>query len=264
MSNDTRRTLLDLKNVSMNFGGLKAVDSLSLHIKEKEIVGIIGPNGAGKTTVFNCITQFYKNYEGEITLLDKTNNKIDLRDIHVTNVIDKGIARTFQNLELVPDLSVLDNVLVGAHNQYKTGIIHHILRFPAIKEEKAIREKALDVLDFMNLTHIKDLYAGGQPYGIRKKIEIARTLMSNPQLIILDEPAAGLNDSETDELESLIYKIRDEYNTSILLIEHDMGFVMNICNRVCAINFGKFIAMDTPKKIQLHPEVQEAYLGKDD
>ncbi len=264
MSHSENKTLLKLDSVSMNFGGLKAVDDLSLEVKEKEIVGIIGPNGAGKTTVFNCITQFYKNYEGQITLLGDNNNYIDLKSVKVTEVIDKGIARTFQNLELVPDLSVLDNVLVGAHNQYKTGVFKHILRFPAKKEETTIRQKALEILDFMNLTSIKDLYAGSQPYGIRKKIEIARTLMSNPKLIILDEPAAGLNDSETDELEALIYKIRDEFNTSILLIEHDMGFVMNICNRVCAINFGKFLAMDTPKKIQSHKDVQEAYLGKDD
>ncbi len=264
MSNTPRRNILELNNVSMNFGGLKAVDSLSFSIKEKEIVGLIGPNGAGKTTIFNCITQFYKNYDGDITLHKNDDSTIDLRDIHVTQVIDQGIARTFQNLELVPDLSVLDNVLVGAHNQYKTGIIKHILRFPAKKEEAQIRKKAIEILEFMGLNAIKDLYAKGQPYGIRKKIEIARTLMSNPQLIILDEPAAGLNDSETDELERLIYKIRDEFNTAIVLIEHDMGFVMNICERVCAINFGKFIAMDTPKKIQAHPEVQEAYLGKDD
>ncbi len=264
MSKSNGRTILALDGVSMNFGGLKAVDSLSFEVKEGEIVGLIGPNGAGKTTVFNCITQFYKNYTGSITLLDRNGDTIDLRDVHVTKVIDKGIARTFQNVELVPDLSVLDNVLVGAHNQFKTGVIKHILRFPAMKEEKRLRDKALHVLGFMNLTAIKDLYAGGQPYGIRKKIEIARTLMSEPKIIILDEPAAGLNDSETDELESLIYRIRDEFNTSIILIEHDMGFVMNICDRVCAINFGKFLAMDTPKKIQAHPDVQEAYLGKDD
>ncbi len=263
MSKANKNALLELHNVSMYFGGLKAVDDLSMTINEGEIIGLIGPNGAGKTTVFNCITQFYKNYTGDILFRNDAGEMVDLRDIKVTKVIDLGISRTFQNVELVPDLSVLDNVLVGAHNQLKTGILHHILRFPAWKEEKAIREKAYEILEFMNLMPLKDMYAGAQPYGIRKRIEIARALMSNPKLIILDEPAAGLNDLETDELEKLVYAIRDTFNTSIVLIEHDMGFVMNICDRVCAINFGKFLAMDEPKKIQGHPLVQEAYLGKD-
>ncbi len=261
--NNVKKPLLELQDVTMYFTGLKAVDALSFHVHEGEIVGLIGPNGAGKTTVFNCITQFYKNYEGGIFFHTADGERIDLRDVHVTNVIDKGISRTFQNVELVPDLTVIDNVLVGAHNQFKSGVLKHILRFPAAKEEREIREKALKILDFLKLTPIKDLYAGGQPYGIRKKIEIARALMSDPRLIILDEPAAGLNDSETDELERIIHEIRDTLNTTVILIEHDMGFVMNICDRVCAINFGKFLAMDTPKNIQRHPDVQEAYLGKD-
>ncbi|TVP94492.1 MAG: ABC transporter ATP-binding protein [Acholeplasmatales bacterium] len=258
------KTLLSLKDISMYFTGLKAVDALSFDIHEGEIVGLIGPNGAGKTTVFNCITQFYKSYEGNILFTSRAGETVDLRDIPVTGVIDQGIARTFQNVELVPDLSVLDNVLVGAHSQFKTGLIHHILRFPALKEEKRLKEKAIRLLDFLNLLPIKDFYAGGQPYGVRKKIEIARALMSEPRLIILDEPAAGLNDSETDELETIVHRIRDVFKATVLLIEHDMGFVMNICDRVCAINFGRFLAMDTPENIQKHPDVQEAYLGKDD
>lgn len=258
------KTLLSLNDVTMYFTGLKAVDALSFDIFEGEIIGLIGPNGAGKTTVFNCITQFYKTYEGRIQFTLHDGQTVDLRETPVTKVIDRGIARTFQNVELVPDLSVLENVLIGAHTQFKTGIWHHILRFPAMKEEQKLREKALKMLEFLNLLPIKDFYAGGQPYGVRKKIEIARALMSDPRLIILDEPAAGLNDAETDELEAIVHKIRDEFGATVLLIEHDMGFVMNICDRVCAINFGKFLAMDTPENIQKHPDVQEAYLGKED
>ncbi len=257
------KPLLILDNVSMYFGGLKAVDNLSFTVNEGEIVGLIGPNGAGKTTVFNCVTQFYKNYEGDI-YFSTASDKLDLRNCKVTDVIDQGLVRTFQNVELVADLSILENLLVGAHNQFQTGIVSHILRTKkAREEEKALREKAYEILKFLGIYEIRDLYVKGQPYGVMKKIEIARTLMSNPKMIILDEPAAGLNDRETDELETLIYEIKKKYNTTILLIEHDMGFVMNICDRIVAINFGKFLAMDTPKKIQQNKEVQEAYLGSD-
>lgn len=260
-----KKAILTLDHISMNFGGLKAVDDLSFTIYEGEIVGLIGPNGAGKTTIFNCVTQFYKDYEGNILFLGEDNKNIDMRNVKVTDVITKGLARTFQNVELIPDLSIIDNLLIGAHRGFDTGIIQHILKTKkAKKEEEALKEKAYDILKFLDIYAIKDFYVKGQPYGVMKKIEIARTLMSDPKMIILDEPAAGLNDSETDELESLIHMIRDKYNATILLIEHDMGFVMNICDRVCAINFGKYIAMDTPENIQAHPDVQEAYLGKDD
>ena len=258
-------TVLEIKNLSMYFGGLKAVDDLSFHIFDKEIVGLIGPNGAGKTTVFNCITQFYKEDEGEIWFKNKLGNRINLNELKLTSVIDQGLVRTFQNVELVKDLSIIDNVLIGAHNQFKTSIVSQILKTPkAKKEEKELREKALKVLKFLKLEHLKDFYAFGQPYGILKKIEIARTLMCNPKLIILDEPAAGLNESETKELSSLIYQIRDEFDCAILLVEHDMGFVMDVCDRICAISFGKFLAMGTPSEIISDPLVQEAYLGGDD
>ena len=261
----TKNTILELKNVTMRFGGLTAVDQLSLDVKEGEIVGLIGPNGAGKTTVFNCVTQFYKEYTGDIFFLDDQKNQIDLRDYKVTDIASLGLIRTFQNVELVKDLSILDNLLIGAHHHYKTGILQHVFHTPkAKKEEVALKEKAYEILKFLGIYELKDFYVAGQPYGILKKIEIARTLMSDPKLIILDEPAAGLNDSETDELEEIIHQIREKYKTTILLIEHDMGFVMNICDRVCAISFGKYLAMDTPKNIQKNPIVQEAYLGKDE
>jgi branched-chain amino acid transport system ATP-binding protein len=256
--------LLQLDSVSMKFGGLTAVDSLSFSIYEGEIVGLIGPNGAGKTTVFNCVTQFYKGYTGEIRYAGHE-GMVDLKDIDVSRVVQQGIVRTFQNLELVPDLSILDNVMIGAHTEFTTGIFSHLIRTPkARREEREAQVKAEEVLSFLGIDHLKYAYAAGQPYGILKKIEIARALMARPRLMILDEPAAGLNDRETDELDQLIYRIRDEYKTSILLIEHDMGLVMNICDRVCAINFGKFLAMDSPEKIKSNPQVQEAYLGQED
>jgi len=260
-----KNKVLELDRVTMQFGGLKAVNELSFSVDEGEIVGLIGPNGAGKTTVFNCVTQFYDDYQGNIFFTNHQNERIDLRSKKVTEVIDEGIVRTFQNVELIPDLSILDNVMIGAHNQFKTNIFAHILRTKKAKQEETmIREKAMEVLEFMNILDIKDQFAHGQPYGILKKIEIARTLMANPKLIILDEPAAGLNDKETDELAEIINNIRENYNASILLIEHDMGFVMEICDRVCAINFGQYLAMGSPKEIQSHPDVQEAYLGKDE
>lgn len=263
MSSDPR-PILELHNVTMTFGGLRAVDDLSFSMNEGEIVGLIGPNGAGKTTVFNCVTQFYKEYAGSI-LYSGNGETIDLRSLSVTQVVRHGIARTFQNLELVPDLTILENVLVGAHTCFTTGVIAHLVRTPkARKEETAMRERADEVLSFLDIHHLKDRFVAGQPYGILKRVEIARTLMAEPRLIILDEPAAGLNDQETRELDALIYQIRQKQRTSILLIEHDMSLVMNICDRVCAINFGKFLAMDSPANIQRNPEVQEAYLGKDE
>jgi branched-chain amino acid transport system ATP-binding protein len=260
-----KQPILKLENVTKTFGGLTAVNDLSFTVYQNEIVGLIGPNGAGKTTIFNCVTQFYKNYEGNILFTNKNQDIIDLRDYLVTDVVGQGLARTFQNIELVPDLSILNNLLIGAHHQFKTGIFAHILKTRKAKaEEKALTEKAINILDSLGIAHLKDMYVAGQPYGILKKIEIARTLMSDPTLIVLDEPAAGLNDQETDELEQIIRDIKDQYNVTILLIEHDMGFVMNLCDRVCAINFGKFLAMDTPKKIQSNELVQEAYLGGDE
>ncbi len=261
----TNGPILEVDGVSMYFGGLKAVDNLSFTVNRGEIIGLIGPNGAGKTTVFNCVTQFYKTYDGGIYFHTDDASRVNLRDIKVTNVIDCGLVRTFQNVELVPDLTILDNLLIGAHNRFTTGIIQHIFRTKkAREEEKRFIEKAHEILRFLNIYALKDMYVSGQPYGILKKIEIARTLMSEPKMIILDEPAAGLNERETNELQKLIYEIREKYDVTILLIEHDMGFVMNICDRVVAINFGQFIAMDTPKMIQQNKAVQEAYLGKDD
>lgn len=254
--------LLRLQDLTMKFGGLKAVDHLSFDVKKGEIFGLIGPNGAGKTTVFNCITQFYKAGEGQIYYRDNFNEIIDLQNIKVHNVIKEGIVRTFQNVELIWELSVLDNLLVGAHSRYRSNFFVQLLHLPKLKREEEIyRYKATEILKMLNLLPYKDFPAYGLPYGILKRIELARTLMTDPKLIILDEPAAGLNDLESVELAKTIRLIRDKYQCTIFLVEHDMGLVMDICDRICAISFGKKLAIGTPKEIQQSKIVQESYLG---
>ena len=257
--------VLDIKNLSIRFGGLKAVDDLSFDIKEKEIYGLIGPNGAGKTTVFNCITQFYHPNEGTVLFRTNKGNVENLVGQKSHNIIQKGLVRTFQNVELTKTLSIIDNVMMGAHIRFKSDLMSVMLHLPnAYKEENALRAKAEDILKSLGLYEIKDMFVAGQPYGVMKKVELARTLMSDPKLIILDEPAAGLNDSETIGLIDIIKTIRDEYGCAILLVEHDMRFVNNVCDRICAICFGKLLAIGTPEEIQKNEAVQEAYLGKAD
>lgn len=260
--NLTNGVVLDVKDLCMYFGGVKAVDGLSFQVKKGEIFGLIGPNGAGKTTVFNCITQFYKPTSGELYFENKSGQVVDLNKEKVHDVILQGIVRTFQNVEVIREVSVLDNLLIAGHRQYTCSLASQALHLPILKkEEKVIRERALKVLDFMGLTPYKDWYAMGLPYGVLKKIEIARTLMCDPQLIILDEPAAGLNDTETAELAKLIRRIQEEYKCTILLVEHDMGLVMDICDTICAISFGKLLTIGTPAEVQADKGVQSAYLG---
>ncbi len=254
--------ILSLENLSMHFGGLKAVDDLSFSVKEGEIFGLIGPNGAGKTTVFNCITRFYKPTAGEIYFKNINNEVVLLNDKKVHNIIREGIVRTFQNVEIVWELNVLDNLLVAAHTVYRSGFFGHLLNSRLLRqEEKVMKNKALKILEDLGLSAYQFAYPLGLPYGILKKIELARTLMANPKLIILDEPAAGLNDAETDDLAKVIKKISQDYKATIFLVEHDMGLVMEICDTVCAISFGKKLAIGTPKEIQSSKVVQEAYLG---
>lgn len=257
--------VLRVQDLCMYFGGVHAVDGLSFDVKKGEIFGLIGPNGAGKTTVFNCITQFYKPTSGTLLFENKAGEVISLPEEKVHDVVLQGIVRTFQNVEVIREVSVLDNLLIAGHRQFTAGILSQALHLQTLKkQERIIREKALRVLEFMGLTEYRDWYAAGLPYGILKKIEIARTLMCDPQLIILDEPAAGLNDTETLELAELIRRIRDTMGCTILLVEHDMGLVMNICQTVCAISFGKLLAIGTPEEIQKDPQVQKAYLGESD
>lgn len=254
--------ILKIDHLSIQFGGLKAVDDLSFSIRKNEIYGLIGPNGAGKTTVFNCITQFYKPNHGTIEFRLKDGGSTNLVDHKVHEIIRLGLVRTFQNVELIRELSVLDNVMIGAHIDFKASMLEQALKLPrARKEEKALREEAEEILRRLDIYDRKDMLVWGQPYGILKKVELARTLMCRPSLIILDEPAAGLNDVETLQLAQLIRRIRDKFDCSVLLVEHDMRLVMDVCDRICAISFGKFLAEGTAKEIQANPLVQEAYLG---
>jgi branched-chain amino acid transport system ATP-binding protein len=253
---------LRLDGLCMYFGGLKAVDNLSFDVKKGEIFGLIGPNGAGKTTVFNCITQFYKPSSGEIWFNDRYGETLRLNKYAVHNIIKTGIVRTFQNIELVAELTVLENLLIAAHTQYHSGFFSHMFYTSALKREtEVLKAKALGILEEMDLLRLKDAYPVGMPYGILKRIELARTLMAKASLIILDEPAAGLNEKETEELMVLIKRISKEYEAAIFLVEHDMGLVMDICDHICAISFGKKLAYGTPREIQDSRDVQEAYLG---
>ncbi|HAM62442.1 MAG: ABC transporter ATP-binding protein [Firmicutes bacterium GWF2_51_9] len=255
--------VLRLEELSISFGGLKAVDNLSFEIKEKEIFGLIGPNGAGKTTAFNCITQFYRPNHGKIFFRDKHGKVSNLIDHPVHEIIKLGLVRTFQNVELIRELSILDNVLIGAHIDFKSSLLAQALKTKKAKDEETkLRDEAIEVLTFLGIADRMLLPAGGQPYGILKKVELARTLMCHPKLIILDEPAAGLNDIETVNLAKVIRTIRDKYGCAVLLVEHDMRLVMDVCDKICAINFGKFLAVGSPKEIQRNKDVQAAYLGE--
>ncbi|MGI6360046.1 MAG: ABC transporter ATP-binding protein [Acholeplasmatales bacterium] len=261
---EDNNTHLLIQELCMYFGGLKAVEKLSVSVKKGEVFGLIGPNGAGKTTVFNCITQFYNPTSGEIYFKNKENSVLNLNNFKVHDVIKHGIVRTFQNVELILELTVLENLLVGSHTAYKTSFFAHALHLRSLKKEEEINTaKALNILEKLDLLQYKDFYPIGLPYGILKRIELARTLMLDPELVILDEPAAGLNEQESLELAQLILKIKEDLNLTIFLVEHDMSFVMGVCDRICVLNFGRKIALGTPKEIQNNPLVQEAYLGSD-
>ena len=250
--------VLECRQLGIDFGGLHAVQNFNLTIGRTEIAGLIGPNGAGKTTVFNLLTKVYQPTRGSILL-----DGIDTHGKNTTQINQMGIARTFQNIRLFPNLTVEDNVKVGLHNEIKYSLLDSTLRLPKYwRSEKIARERVLDLLSIFDMQDMAGAQAGSLPYGAQRRLEIVRALATNPCLLLLDEPAAGMNPSETADLMDTIATIRDTFHIAVLLIEHDMNLVMGICEGICVLNFGQVIAKGSPEQIQANPAVIEAYLGK--
>ena len=251
-------SLLKTTDLGISFGGLRAVDDVNVEIKEGELVGLIGPNGAGKTTIFNLLTGVYKPTDGDISI-----NQISINKKTTPQIVALGVARTFQNIRLFKELSVLDNVKLAFNNSMNYNTFEAIFRLPRFwKEEEEVTDKALDLLDIFDMAEMANITAGNLSYGQQRKLEIARALATNPKLLLLDEPAAGMNPNETKELMNTISFIRNKFKIAILLIEHDMDLVMGICERLYVLNFGRIIASGLPDEIQNNKEVITAYLGE--
>ena len=252
--------ILECRRIGIDFGGLSAVDEFTIAIGRTEICGIIGPNSAGKTTIFNLLTNVYRPTRGSILV-----NGVDTLGMTTDEVNRRGVARTFQNIRLFKDLTVEENVLIGLHNSMNYSVASSMLRLPKYwKQEKEARERVRELLHIFHMENMTAQQAGSLPYGAQRRLEIVRSLATNPGILLLDEPAAGMNPSETAELMETIRKIRDEFHIAIMLIEHDMKLVMGICEGIAVLNYGRIIAKGTPDEIRNNPVVIEAYLGKED
>ena len=245
---------LNILNLHMNFSGVRALDDVSFNVNEGEIFSLIGPNGSGKSTLFNCINGFCIPQKGEIVY-----NDIDLLNSNPHQIVKHGISRTFQNLQNVPYMTLLDNVLLGAH--HRLTVWDTFNRWISQKEREREEALALEVMDFLGIANFEKKYLTGQPYGIQKLVEIARALICKPKLILMDEPAAGMNDQETLEIAKIIFEIRDVLGITVLVVEHDMNLVMSISDRICVLDSGKILAMGIPEEVKNHPEVIKVFLG---
>ncbi|MDO5707571.1 MAG: ABC transporter ATP-binding protein [Andreesenia angusta] len=250
--------ILEAKNIGIQFGGLKAVDKFNLEIFENEIVGLIGPNGAGKTTTFNMLTGVYQPTSGDIFVEEES-----ILGLKPNQTVSKGLARTFQNIRLFGELSVIDNIKIAFQKNMSYSILSGILKTPKYwTEERIADQKARELLDIFDMEHLAGVTAKNLPYGRQRKLEIARALATDPKVLMLDEPAAGMNPQETRELMDTISFIKDKFDVSILLIEHDMNLVMGICERIVVLNYGVLLAQGTPEEIRNNPQVIKAYLGE--
>lgn len=256
-------SILNVKKLTKSFGGLTAVSNVNIELEQGELVGLIGPNGAGKTTVFNLLTGVYVPTTGTI-VLSKDGKEKALQGLKPHTICKAGLARTFQNIRLFKDLTVLDNVRIAMHKNVKYGMLSSFLHLPSyLREEKKLFEESVELLKILKLEHKKDEYAKNLPYGEQRHLEIARALATNPSLLLLDEPAAGMNPAETAKLTEIIGWIRSKFNLTILLIEHDMSLVMKICERIYVLDYGVIIANGNPEEIKSNKRVIEAYLGEE-